>query len=101
MKNQKIVLFIFSILVIGLFSSSTPGEDLQEVLKKADFYRGGQVPGVSWDLNVRNVERGELKNELSLLVEASSVEDRQYALITFLEPKKFQGQKLLVRDNNM
>jgi hypothetical protein len=81
--------------------SSTGNDDLGDVLKKADFYRGGQVPGVSWDLKVQNIEKGQIKNELSLLVEASSVDDRQYALITFLEPKKFQGQKLLVRDNNM
>ena len=101
MKKINIRLIVIAFLLSSVFSSSTGNEDLGDVLKKADFYRGGQVPGVAWNLEVKNIERGDLKNELSLLVEASSVDDRQYALITFLEPKKFQGQKLLVRDNNM
>lgn len=103
MKNKRFIVLLASAMLTCGLSAWMPRstEDLSEVLKKADFYRGGQVPGVSWDLTVRNIEKGELKNEITLFVEASSVQERQFALITFLEPKKFQGQKLLIRDNNM
>lgn len=89
--------------LLFLFASwrFTEEKDLAEVLKEADFHRGGQIKGISWDLRVQNYEKGELKNELTLFVEASSVEERQFALVAFLEPKKFKGQKLLLRDNNM
>ncbi|MBE7169189.1 MAG: outer membrane lipoprotein-sorting protein [Williamsia sp.] len=102
MKNKLIFLAASAILASCLLGwMPRNADDLNEALKKADFYRGGQVPGVAWDLTVRNIEKGELKNEISLFVEASSIQERQFALITFLEPKKFQGQKLLIRDNNM
>jgi len=90
--------------LLFFFSTSwkfTEEKDLLTILKEADFHRGGQIKGISWDLHVLNYEQGRLKNKLTLFVEASSVEERQFALIAFLEPKKFKGQKLLLRDNNM
>lgn len=101
MKKLQVLL----LLPIWVFFSAswrfTEEKDLYPVLKEADFHRGGQIKGISWDLHVQNYERGELKNELTLFVEASSLAERQFALIAFLEPKKFKGQKLLLRDNNM
>ena len=103
MKRQVFFLGIYALFAILLFSSwkVTDRADMEDVLKKADFYRGGQVPGVAWELVVQNVEQGEVKDEIGLLVEAASGEDYQYVLITFMEPRKYTGQKLLVRDNSM
>ena len=75
--------------------------DFKALLKKADFHRGGHVPGISWDLNVKNIEKGKKRNELNLLVEASVNDENLFALINFIGPRKYKGQKLLVRDNNM
>jgi len=75
--------------------------DFKILLKEADFHRGGHVPGISWDLNVKNIEKGKQRNEIRLLVEASVNEENLFALINFIGPRKYKGQKLLVRDNNM
>lgn len=75
--------------------------DFQEVLRLADFYRGGHVPGIAWDLEVQNIERGKIKNEITFLIEAKTVETKLYAMVNFLKPRKYDGQKLLVRENNM
>lgn len=75
--------------------------DFSAILKEADFYRGGHVLGISWDLRVENIEKEKLKNEIFLRLEGSAIEERLFALASFLAPKKYKGQKLLVRDNNM
>ncbi|MEL6863503.1 MAG: outer membrane lipoprotein-sorting protein [Bacteroidota bacterium] len=82
-------------------TETRPQEDMAEVLKQADFYRGGQLSGISWDLKVDNYVKGKLKNEITIKVEASSFKVHQFALATFKAPRKYKGQKLLVRDNNM
>ncbi|WP_340200595.1 outer membrane lipoprotein-sorting protein [Ascidiimonas sp. W6] len=97
-ERSFILIFFITVLVSW---KPVPPPDMSEVLKVADFYRGGQVPGVMWDLNVQNIEKGSLKNEISLMVEATSDDDNQFVLITFLKPRKYVGQKLLVRDNSM
>ncbi len=76
-------------------------EDLMQVLKKSDIHRGGHIPGIFWDLKVDNVEQGSLKEQVFLLIEASTKETDVYALAHFLEPKNYTGQKILVRGNNM
>lgn len=103
MKSSIVIKIVgLAILIVGSFSwRSTSLVEINEVLKQADFYRGGQVPGVTWALTVQNIEQGKLKSEIGLLVEAASDDDSQYVLITFLEPRKYIGQKLLVRDNSM
>jgi len=94
-------LFFFLLFSIKSTSVAPTAVDLSEVLRKSDFYRGGQVPGVSWNLAVENIEDNQLKNKLNLLVEASSSDKQQFALISFLAPKKYRSQRLLVRGNNM
>jgi hypothetical protein len=102
-KSNSIVLalLVLSLTILGLFPSwKNKDVDYAEILKKADFHRGG-TEGVAWDLKVQNIEQGELKDDISLLVEASVTEEHFYSLITFLSPKKFEGQKLLLHNNNM
>ena len=103
MKRNVFLILLMSVVLSGFFISwnQSSYDEIEEVLKKADFYRGGQVPGVTWSLTVENIEKGEIKNEIGLLVEAASSTSQQFVLITFLEPRKYVGQKLLVRDNNM
>jgi len=99
-KYFGITLISFLFLSTG-FSPSNYVVDFDEVLKTADFYRGGQVPGISWDVDVRNYEQGKDREDLDLLVEAASEGERQFTLVTFLSPQKYEGQVFLVRDNNM
>ena len=97
---KKIKILLLSTLPILLSWTINVEPDFDEILKQADFYRGGQISGITWNLKVENIERNELRNELNLKVEASSLELQQFALITFLEPKKYSGQKMLLRGNN-
>ncbi len=103
MKHKNIVGVVIACILFLTITSWKEIEfnDFETILKKADFYRGGQVSGIMWEVNVRNIERGEVRNELNLKVEASTTETQQFALITFLKPRKYSGQKLLLRGNNM
>ena len=74
---------------------------LYEMLKNADMHRGGQIKGITWDLVVKNYKKNLLENELNIFVEASTIDNNQFALISFLKPKKFADQKLLIRNNSM
>ena len=100
---MKKLIILTSILSVFCLSSWSIKEEIDfgEILKKADFFRGGQVSGISWSLNVENIKKGKVKNKLNLFVEASTIENRQFALITFLKPKKYAGQKMLLRENSM
>jgi len=99
MKQIQILLIgVFTIVLSSWVSSQ---DDLKTILKQADFYRGGQISGIYWDLTVENIEEGKQKNLLNLKIEASSTNSEQFALITFLKPKKYLGQKLLLRNNSM
>lgn len=93
--------FMLLVFILGMNTVSFSQNNYQEVIKNADVHLGGMIPGITWDLNVDNYEKGEVKNNLKLLVEASTVNSQKFALITFQEPVKFEGQKLLLRDNNM
>jgi negative regulator of sigma E activity len=98
-KNILLLLALFT--TISSIQAQDVKVDFEEILKKADFYRGGQVPGISWSLEVKNIEKAKVKNELTLNVEATTQDEQQFALISFLKPKKYRGQKLLLRGNNM
>jgi len=106
MKNLVLVVS-FLLATTGLIANDPPTSktseetDFQEVLRKADFYRGGQVEGISWSVDVIDTERGKVIDELTLFVEAAAEGDRQFSLVNFQAPKKYEGQKFLVRDNNM
>ncbi|MCK8522361.1 outer membrane lipoprotein-sorting protein [Aquimarina sp. D1M17] len=89
------------VMIITISSKPILETDYDTILKRADQYRGGQVPGISWEVQVQNIEEGAIRNELNLKVEASTTDTQQFALITFLKPKKYGGQKLLLRGNNM
>ena len=99
MKNSKIVVFT---ILASLFTFPIIAQDVEVVkaLKKSDFYRGGSE-GIEWNVRVQNIEQGELRNDLTISVEGTASDDHFYSLISFVGPKKFEGQKLLIRDNNM
>lgn len=97
MKKFVIVFITSTLWSDGVFSQS---QEVIKALKKSDFYRGGSE-GVEWNVKVQNIEQGQLKNDLILSVEGSANESHFYSLISFVGPKKFEGQKLLIRDNNM
>ncbi len=97
MKKLSILLIISVLCANVLFSQD---QEVVKALKKSDFYRGGSE-GIEWNVKVQNIEQGQLKNDLVLSVEGSANDSHFYSLISFLEPKKFGGQKLSIRDNNM
>lgn len=88
---------------LSWFSFAVHGAEVDtgDLLKKSDFFRGGRVEGVVWELKVENIEQGELRNEIRLKVEASYVGDQLNALISFLGPKQYEGERLLLRSHNM
>jgi hypothetical protein len=100
MKDVKVL--PLALIIASLFTFSLVAQDAEVVkaLKKSDFYRGGSE-GIEWDVKVQNIEQGELKNDLTLSVEGTATDDHFYSLISFVGPKKVEGQKLLIRDNNM
>ncbi|MEM9824518.1 MAG: hypothetical protein AAF985_25755, partial [Bacteroidota bacterium] len=63
--------------------------NFEQILWKADFYRGGHIPGIAWDLEVQNIEKGKIKNEISLINEANVFETRLFALLKFLIHRKY------------
>ena len=104
MAKRRFYILALSMVFLQSVSISVPAkvqDGIGDVLKKADFYRGGRVPGVMWDLVVQNIERNEIKNELTVLVKAGNKKGRRSALISFLAPRKYRGQKLLLKDHNM
>lgn len=100
--NKKIsaLLLLFISLAGSAWTTATP-PDQKQVLKNADLHLGGMIPGISWNIHLENFENDKSKNDLKLYVEASTINDQRLALVTFLEPKKVEGQKLLIRANNM
>jgi Outer membrane lipoprotein-sorting protein len=98
---KKRTIFLFTCLIFSnLLSLSAQNVDMLKVLEHSDFYRGGSE-GIAWNVQVQNYEQGTLKNDVSLLVEGSLKDGHFASLITFLAPRKFDGQKLLIRDNSM
>ena len=97
MKKLSIMVIISFLAHNFLFSQD---QEVIKALKKSDFYRGGSE-GVEWNVKVQNIEQGQLKNDLVLSVEGSANDSHFYSLISFMGPKKFEGQKLLIRDNSM
>ncbi|MCU0467713.1 MAG: outer membrane lipoprotein-sorting protein [Arcicella sp.] len=97
MKRIGLVLIIS---VLSLNVSFSQDSEVVKALKKSDFYRGGSE-GIEWNVKVQNIEQGQLKNDLTLSVEGSANDSHFYSLISFVGPKKFEGQKLLIRDNSM
>ena len=97
---KKITLKIILLLISNSILSQNNDKNY-EILKAADMHRGGQLSGVSWSLEVKNYKKLALENEISLVVEASTIENNQFALASFLKPKKFADQKLLIRNNSM
>ncbi len=100
--KKTILIFLTCVGLVSVsFKEINKEPNFEEILKQSDFYRGGRVPGISWDLEVQNIEEGNLRNKLNLKVEATTNSESQFALISFLKPKKYNGQRLLLRGNNM
>lgn len=103
MRIKNILLIgLLVITLVGLSWKETPyNEEQKQVLQDVDLHLGGMIPGVAWDLTLENYDNNKLRNDLKLVVEASTVNDQRFALVSFLLPKKYEGQKLLIRANNM
>lgn len=110
--KKSLLLCSLLVMAMGLVAMDPPGTsvsptpeytDFSEVLKKADFHRGGQVEGISWNVEVIDIEGEKIVDEITLFVEAASEGqgERQYSLINFQAPKKYEGRKFLVKDNSM
>lgn len=84
-------LLLSLILASTAFAAPTP----REVLDRSDRSRG-KVQGLVWTVEMTSVEDGDQKKE-TLEVKARN-ED---ALVTFLEPPRVKGQKLLFAGRNM
>jgi hypothetical protein len=99
MKRIIFLVTIFSYFLISF--EKKENDDLIFLLKKADEHRGGLIEGISWSLEVINLKNNQVLNTIEATVEATTFNNNQFALVTFLSPKKFQDQKLLIRNNNM
>jgi hypothetical protein len=103
--KKNIVYSLFLLLVFGSWGLKENGNNnvnnYAEILREADEHLGGLIPGIGWDINLDNFEDDKIKNQLNLVVDAYTSSTQKFALITFRGPKKFEGQKLLIRDNNM
>lgn len=81
---------------------STAAEpDLKQLLLDSDKARGGSIEGISWLVTVKRVEGGETKDQIGVEVKAASNGEHLYALVSFVEPAKYRGRKMLLRDHNM
>ncbi|MDQ1152383.1 hypothetical protein QE382_004367 [Sphingobacterium zeae] len=90
------------ILSISVLSKIVFGQiDNVKILKDADLHRAGQLENVSWKLKVLNFKQNKLENEIAINVDAKTTAKDQLVLVSFLAPKKFEGQRLLIRNNNM
>lgn len=101
---KRIITIFLSFTLIFLLSASlkrAPQQNYLQVLQNVDLHLGGMIPGIAWNIHLENFEDDKLKNDVQLFVEASTLSDQRFALVTFLQPKKFEGQKLLIRANNM
>lgn len=72
-----------------------------KILKDADLHRAGQLENVTWNIRVTNFKQKKIENEISVVVDAKTTSKDQLVLVSFFAPKKFEGQKLLIRNNNM
>ncbi|MDR2008916.1 MAG: outer membrane lipoprotein-sorting protein [Bacteroidales bacterium] len=98
MKNiTVIILFLFS----HISMAQNIDEKFKEILRESDFYRGSQISGISWILHVQNFKDKKQENELLIHVEVSTLNNKQFALITFLSPSNSIGKKMLLRDQNL
>jgi negative regulator of sigma E activity len=94
-------LLVLIVMMLFIKTSNAQTEMHYKILKLADLHRAGQMENVSWDLSVKNYKQAQLENELTVFVEAKTTADNQFVLVSFRSPKKFEGQKLLVRNNSM
>lgn len=103
MSNYLTLLLLLPLLATAPPATAPPAAtaDTRELLRAADFFRGGHVPGIAWDLTVTNYEGDKVRNEIGIDLQAATREEHLYSLARFREPRKYDGQQLLVRDNNM
>jgi len=96
--TASVYLLLFMLFPLSLQADQVAVDTL---LKDSDFYRGGRIEGVSWNVHVKNIEQSKIKNEISVEVDIAHKKRKQFALINFLTPVKYRGQKLLLREHNM
>ncbi len=91
---SRLSLFFGGILFCG---SVLAAPDAESLLKHSDQARGGNLPGIIWEINLTSRDgdkQGEPQRLRVMAVDESSVAET-------LEPARFRGSKLLQRERNM
>jgi outer membrane lipoprotein-sorting protein len=88
---------LITLFMIGSFAPSVLADlTAQEILKKADEARGGNLEGVEWEIDIDSIEQGQPQQR------TIQVSLRGYnALAEFLAPTSVKGMKFLMIDRNM
>lgn len=71
--------------------------DAKRLLEQSDRARGADIPGLSMNGKITEYRSGEVRN--SMVLEIAS--DADNSLVTFVEPARVRGNKMLVRGRNM
>jgi negative regulator of sigma E activity len=106
MRSKSRILILCFMAIGGCLIQTGRAEEKNEssqiaLLKEADLHRGGGIEGLAWELSVREFKAGQEKSRIDFSVDGATRENRVMAKITYLTPKKYEGQKMLVRDHNL
>lgn len=94
---RSFLMGIFVMFPLLIFANPVLSEDsAQDILKRSDAARGGNLPGIQWNVVLTAVD-GERKQEQFLTIRAAG----KNSLVEFERPAKIKGQKLLMVENNM
>lgn len=94
-KSRRIIIVGF-LLVISHLQGIAADSLAEKILIDSDRARGGNLPGIIWDIHVEAVEEDTPQNR-DIRVKANN----NNSLVEFLAPLKVKGQKLLMRGENM
>jgi hypothetical protein len=88
---------LITLVTAGLFAPAVLADlTAQEILKKADEARGGNLGGLEWEMIIDTVEKGR-PQQRTLQVTLRGYD----AAIEFLTPPNAKGMKFLIVDRNM
>ncbi|MGF1737862.1 outer membrane lipoprotein-sorting protein [Photobacterium satsumensis] len=71
--------------------------DADELLKRSDMARGGNIDGIRFNAELTSYKEGEEVNSFSMLIEAAGDDN----LVSFTAPARSRGISILVRSRNM
>ncbi|MEK7703114.1 MAG: outer membrane lipoprotein-sorting protein [Nitrospirota bacterium] len=93
-KRQILIAALF--LILNPLQGIADDSSAKELLVASDRARGGNLPGLVWDIHVEAMENATPQKR-DLRVKA----DNNNSLVEFLAPLKVKDQKLLMRERNM